>query len=419
MREQLTPARKRLRLRLPRARSLRAARRLLFESEAFKSEVLDSLPHEVAVVDPSGAVVAVNRRWERFAVENDGDPRRVSVGANYWAVSSAAADSGDPYARKALDGLGALRRRRLRDFSLIYPCHAPDQERWYLMYAACTEAEPFAIVISHTDITARVVAESAFLEATDQLREAARRKDEFLATLAHELRNPLAPIHNGLYVLQCEPYSREHSDRERKLLRMMERQAVHLTRLVDDLLDVSRITRGELSLKKAGIDLVEVLRQAIEAAQPKIDKGGHHLNIDLPTSPIVVDGDAVRLTQVFSNLLNNAANYTEHGGRITVSAKQRGDEAVVSVQDSGVGIPPEMQPHIFELFTQVDRTLGRPESGLGIGLALVKRLLELHGGSVEVQSDGLKCGSTFIVRIPLASKLSASLGLDRSPPQPI
>lgn len=402
MKEQLIPARKRLRLRLPRARAFCAARRSLVENESFQREVLDSLPHEIAVIELNGVVIAVNRRWRRFAADNDGDPRRVSVGANYWRVSRAAAVAGDLYAGAALDGLNALRRGLQSEFSFMYPCHAPEKRRWFLMHAARTESEPRAIVISHTDITARVEAEAAFLDATRQLQDAARRKDEFLAMLAHELRNPLTPLVNGLYVLQHEPNGGRHAEQAAKLLRLMARQAEHLTRLVDDLLDVSRISCGKIGLRKAPIDLVEVLRNAIESAQTKIEKGGHVLKIALPSAPIAMVGDAVRLTQVFSNLLNNAVNYTEPGGLISISATQRGGETVVTVQDSGVGIPPESQARIFDLFTQLDTTLARAKNGLGIGLALVKRLVELHGGSVEVRSEGLKRGSTFIVRLPLA-----------------
>lgn len=252
------------------------------------------------------------------------------------------------------------------------------------------------------DITERKRAEEA-------LKTADRRKDEFLATLAHELRNPLAPIRNAVYLLKQDgSFSKA---RDRALIDIAERQVEHLIRLVNELLDFSRISRGKIELKREATDLLLVLRHAIETAQPAILSAGHELQTSLPCAPLMIDGDPVRLAQVFTNLLDNAAKYTEHGGKIEVVAQRRGDEAVVTIRDSGVGVPADMLPEIFDYFTQVDRTLGRSKGGLGIGLALVRTLLQLHGGSVEAQSAGVGCGSAFIVRLPAvaaaASRLSA------------
>ncbi|MGJ0508442.1 MAG: PAS domain S-box protein [Methylocystis sp.] len=256
------------------------------------------------------------------------------------------------------------------------------------------------------DITERKRAEEA-------LKAADRRKDEFLATLAHELRNPLAPIRNSVHLLKQEgALARE---RDRKLLAIADRQVQHLIRLVNDLLDFSRISRGKIELKRDRIDLLSVLRHAIETAQPAIQAGGHRLETSFTDDAVTVDGDPVRLAQVFTNLLDNAAKYTEQGGRITLSVERSGDEAVVSVRDSGVGIPVEMLPQIFDYFTQVDRTLGRAKGGLGVGLALVRRLLHLHGGSVEARSAGVGCGSDFIVRLPA---LTESASLPETPARP-
>ncbi len=255
------------------------------------------------------------------------------------------------------------------------------------------DGETIGFATVSRDITARKRTE-------DALKDADRRKDEFLATLAHELRNPLAPIRNAVHVLRHDGIATIKEKRDFNLLAMIERQVEHLIRLVDDLLEVSRITRGKIELKKAKVDLVDVLSHALEMAQPMIERGGHLLHVEMPPEPIFVDGDSVRLAQVFTNLLNNAAKYTEHGGAIMLWAERRGDEAVVSVRDSGLGIPAEMLPRVFDLFTQVDRTLGRAQGGLGIGLALVRSLLQLHGGSVEAQSEGLGRGSAFIVRLP-------------------
>jgi PAS domain S-box-containing protein len=233
--------------------------------------------------------------------------------------------------------------------------------------------------------------------AEEALREADRRKDEFLATLAHELRNPLAPMRNALQVIQLAGNNSEAIGQARA---MMERQMRHMVRLVDDLLDVSRITRGKMELRKQRVDLAAVLRSAVETSRPLIESAEHQLTVELPTQPVIVDGDPVRLAQIFSNLLNNAAKYTERGGKIWLTAERQGSDAVVSVRDTGLGIPKEMLNKVFELFTQVDRTLEKAQGGLGIGLSLVRRLTEMHGGSVEVRSDGFGKGSEFIVRLP-------------------
>ncbi len=241
--------------------------------------------------------------------------------------------------------------------------------------------------------------------AQEALKTADQRKDEFIATLAHELRNPLSPIRNVIYVLRREDALTRQRDKQ--LLDMAERQVEHLIRLVNELLDFSRISRGKIELKRDIIDLRQVLRHAIETAQPAIRSGGHMLRATFPGVPMVVDGDFVRLAQVFTNLLDNAAKYTEHGGRISVVAERRGAEIVVTVSDTGVGVPADMLPHIFHYFTQVDRTLGRAKGGLGIGLALVRTLLTLHDGTVEAHSAGIGGGSAFVVRLPVAPAQSA------------
>lgn len=235
-----------------------------------------------------------------------------------------------------------------------------------------------------------------------ELREADRCKDEFLATLAHELRNPLAPIRNGLQVMQLAGNLDGMLDDVRN---MMERQLTHLVRLVDDLLDVSRITRNKLELRKERVQLASVIHTAIETSRPQIEQHGHTFSLTLTSVPVSVEADPVRLAQVFSNLINNAAKYTDPGGHIAVMADIDADEAVVRVRDNGLGIPMEAQAHIFEMFSQVDRSIERAQSGLGIGLTLVRRLTELHGGTVDVASAGPGKGSEFIVRIPLLREI--------------
>ncbi len=231
-----------------------------------------------------------------------------------------------------------------------------------------------------------------------ELREADRRKDEFLATLAHELRNPLAPIRNGLQVIRLAGGGGGMVDEARS---MMERQLGQMVRLVDDLLDVSRITRNKLDLKKQRVELAAVVQSAIETSRPHIEEAGHEFTLTLPPAPIYLDADLTRLAQVFSNLLNNAARYTEAGGRIRLAVERQGSDVVVSVQDNGIGIAAEMLPRIFEMFAQATPALERSQSGLGIGLSLVKGVVELHGGRVEARSEGPGRGSEFTVRLPV------------------
>ena len=232
--------------------------------------------------------------------------------------------------------------------------------------------------------------------AEEALKEADRRKDEFLATLAHELRNPLAPIRNALEIMRLASGNPKAIEQARV---MTERQVTQMVRLIDDLLDVSRITRGKLRLDLDALLLSDVLESAVEISRPLIEKAGLSLHVSLPPAPVPLQGDRVRLAQVFTNLLNNAAKYTEPGGSVRVTV-EAGEPIVVRVRDTGVGVPAEMLPRLFELFTQVDRSLNRSQGGLGIGLALVRRLTEMHGGTVEATSDGPGKGSEFVVRLP-------------------
>lgn len=256
------------------------------------------------------------------------------------------------------------------------------------------------------DITKRIQGEKQLRGNEDRLRqlaadlsEANRRKDEFLATLAHELRNPLAPIHNGLQIMRA---SHSNQPAVQQAGAMMERQLGNLVRLVDDLLDVSRISRGKLELRKERVELAAVLNNAVETSLPLIESSRNKLTVSVPPEPIFVDADVVRLGQVFANLLNNAAKYSEPGGHVWLTAERQGSDVVVRVKDTGVGIPADMLAKIFDLFTQVDRSLERSQSGLGVGLTLVKRVVELHGGTVHARSEELGKGSEFIVRLPVA-----------------
>jgi signal transduction histidine kinase len=239
----------------------------------------------------------------------------------------------------------------------------------------------------------------ARLRAEEALRDADRRKDEFLAMLAHELRNPLAPLRNSLHVLRAT--HRGDSTLER-LSAMMDRQVTNLVRLVDDLLEVARITRGKIELRCETIEASAVARSAVETSRPLIDAARHRLELSLPAEPVLLEGDAVRLTQIISNLLNNAAKYTDPGGDIRLSVARDGNWLEITVRDNGIGIAPEMLGRVFDLFTQADRRYDRTHGGLGIGLTLVKRLVEMHGGTIAAHSDGPGRGSEFVARLPLA-----------------
>jgi PAS domain S-box-containing protein len=250
------------------------------------------------------------------------------------------------------------------------------------------------------------VAEDITQAKIDQeaLKEADRRKDEFLATLAHELRNPLAPVRNALQIMRL---AGGNAETVRQAQDMMERQIQQMVRLVDDLLDVSRISRGKIELRKERVELAAVVRNALETSRPLLEQSRQHLNVTLPAGPVPLDADPVRLAQVLANLLNNSAKYTEEGGQVWLTAERQGPEVVISVRDNGIGIPADMLPHIFDMFTQVDRSIGRSQGGLGIGLTLVKTLVEMHGGSVVAHSDGPGRGSAFTVRLPFRADLSA------------
>src|SRR4249919_1535022 len=233
------------------------------------------------------------------------------------------------------------------------------------------------------------------IRVEQQLIEADQRKDEFLATLAHELRNPLAPLLNALNVRRLTT-----PDLQDSLQELMERQLALLVRLIDDLLDIARITRGKLELRRSTTTLQQVLQSAVETAMPLVDQGGHQLLVQMPPDPVPLHADSMRLSQVFANLINNAAKYSDAGGQITLVADADAGGIRVSVRDAGIGLSPEQADKIFELFTQADTAIERARGGLGIGLTLVRRLTEMHGGLVSVSSGGLGKGSEFVVQLP-------------------
>ena len=282
------------------------------------------------------------------------------------------------------------------EFRIIRP---DGQTRWMLskgkvFYAG--DGAPLRMIGVSLDITERKRTE-------DELRDADRRKDEFLATLAHELRNPLAPMRNAVQVLKVKGPRHPELD---WALGILDRQARLMARLLEDLLDVSRISRNRLELRRERVELAVVWEAALETSRPVIEAGNHEITVTLPSEPIQLEADPVRLAQVFANLLNNAAKYTEKGGRIQLTGERHGDHVVVTVKDTGIGIAADALPRIFEIFSQANPALGRSHSGLGIGLSLAKGIVELHDGTIEARSEGPGRGSEFVVRLPVAAATS-------------
>ena len=286
-----------------------------------------------------------------------------------------------------------------RAFSMEYRLKRHDGEYRWILDNGVPYYGPSGIfegyIGSCIDIHTAKLAEEALVDAN-------RRKDEFLATLAHELRNPLAPLRTGLTILKLSKDDEQSADQARQ---MMERQLAHMVRLIDDLLDVSRISRGKLELKMQQVNLETILQHAVETARPYIDESRHELAVTIPRQPIHIHGDLSRLSQVFCNLLHNAAKFTERGGRIELKAQILENKIVIAIKDNGRGIPSPMISRIFDLFTRVERSPDRFDGGLGIGLSIAKRLVEMHGGNIEARSDGKDKGTEFIVFLPYAADL--------------
>jgi len=257
--------------------------------------------------------------------------------------------------------------------------------------------EPDDIEVMHA-LSHQVTIAHQCLRVVSNLRDQDGRKDEFLATLSHELRTPLSAMRNGLQLLRLSNNDPAMLLHARSIL---DRQVQQMVRLVDDLLDVSRINSNRLELRKEWVELATVLKNAVETSRPAIEAAHHELTVTLPALPVLLDADPVRLAQALSNLLNNAAKYTEAGGHISLSAEQEGDRVVISVRDSGIGIPAETLRHVFGMFVQARQSVARSQGGLGIGLSVVRRLVEMHGGSVEARSEGTGKGSEFIIRLPI------------------
>jgi PAS domain S-box-containing protein len=359
----------------------RRATAALRESEARYRAIVEASPECVKLVAPDGTLLQMNPAGLAM-VEAD----ESALGQSVYAVIA-------PEHREAFRAFNE-RVCRGEGGTLEFDVVGLKGTRRHLETTAVPLPNPgggFTHLGITRDMTARTEAERA-------LRESDRRKDDFIALLAHELRNPLAPVRNGLQVIRLSP---DRPVRERAQ-EMMERQLTHMVRLIDDLLDVSRISRNKVTLRRERVRLADVVTSAVEAARPLIDAAGHYLSVDLPPEPVYLDADHTRLAQVFSNLLTNSAKYTEPGGRIALAAEVRDGAVTVTVTDTGIGIPADALPTIFDMFSQVDRGTERTAGGLGIGLALVKGLVEMHGGAVAAESPGPCRGSTFRVTLPVA-----------------
>jgi PAS domain S-box-containing protein len=364
------------------------AEEALRQSEARLRAVLDHLSVGVGLTDQEGRLLLSNATMRTYTPE--WIPSRDSARMDRWQAVDA---DGRPLPPERWPPRRALLGETVRP-GVEFRFRGDDgAEVWLLVSAVplrpATDEAPGAIVVVQ-DITAHK-------RANETLQAADRRKDEFIATLAHELRNPLAAIRNAAMVLQ----TRGATEADGRLMpEVIDRQLQHMSRLLEDLLDVSRLAHDKLTLRKQRLELAEIVRMAIETCRPQLDGAGHELAVALPAAPLWVHADPVRLAQVFANLISNAAKYTRSPGHLRIVAERQGDEVVVSVKDDGVGIPAEMLPHLFELFSQGERASEQVQGGLGVGLALVRGLVHLHGGGVEAKSEGRDRGSEFIVRLP-------------------
>jgi len=363
----------------------------LAEAQQLLESCIDSLSSHIAVLDEDGVILGVNAAWRRFADDNGFNAGTYGVGSNYLdACQPAAGDCSDSI--DAAAGLRDVLHGRKDEYELEYPCHSSAESRWFLLRVTRLNASGRArLVVSHENITKRKQAENA-------VKDASRRKDEFLAILAHELRNPLAPIRHAAKIIRFTDGDPQvlHSACE-----IMERQIGHMVRLVDDLLDVSRLSHGNIELRKEPVALASVINQAIEAASPNITAMEQRLTITLSPEPINVYGDPIRLAQAIGNLLNNACKYTDRDGCIYVSVNREDSDVVIRIRDTGIGISAEQLPLVFDMFTQLEGSPDGSQSGLGIGLTLVKNLVEMHGGSVSASSAGRGRGCEFVVRLPI------------------
>jgi PAS domain S-box-containing protein len=366
------------------------------EEVRFQAQLLDTVGQAVIATDPDGQIIYLNGIAETLY----GWPKDEAIGRNISETivpPSAAEQAAEIMARLRAGESWSGEFMARRKGGMTFAAFVNDTPVFD------SQGRLKAIIGVSTDLTDRKRLEEELRQRVVQLGEADRLKDEFLAVLAHELRNPLAPIRNALNIVQVR--GRERRQAVRQAWEIIKRQVEQVVRLVDDLLDVSRISLGKIKLQKGPTDVAIFVARAVESSRPIIEARRHKLEVTLPDEPMLVEADPTRMAQVLMNLLNNAVKYSPEGGRIWLTAMKEGGECVIRVRDTGMGIPAEILPKLFDLFTQAERTLDRAEGGLGIGLTLVRRLTEMHNGRVEAFSDGPGEGSEFVVRLPILSQM--------------
>jgi len=379
-------------------RAINQSTAALHEQKELLRATLASIGDGVIVTDATGRVTFLNKVAQTLTGWKAGD----AVGKPLQTVFSIVNEE----TRKQVENpaMRALREGQIMGLANHTLLISKDGTEWPIDDSAApitdSKREVCGAILVFREIKDRKRQEKELLAQKSTLEESDRRKTEFLATLAHELRNPLAPLNNAL---QLWPHAENNREQMEQLRGTMDRQVRQLIRLIDDLMDVSRISQGKIQLRKQIISIDTLLQGALESIKPLIESLGHHVTLATADVALCVNGDVARLTQVFGNLLHNAAKYSGRSGTIWISALRRGQEAVVSIRDNGPGIPKHMLSEIFEMFRQVDATLDRSHGGLGIGLTLVKRIVEAHGGTVEARSEGPGAGTEFIVTLPAIS----------------
>ncbi|MBP0588371.1 response regulator [Paraburkholderia sp. LEh10] len=364
-------------------------------SERRLRTIIEQLPAGVGVSDMTGRWTLSNSLMEKYVPT--AIPSRAAERTALWRARD---EHGNPVDPKDWPGARALRGETVVPGVEMLYTDETGRESWMRVSSA-----PLRDIAGKVTGACSVIQDITQIKrAEERLKEADRRKDEFLATLAHELRNPLAPIRNGLHLI-CSGGAGNDFD---GIHQMLERQVEYMVRLIDDLMEVSRITSGKVHLRLQPVDLTTAINDAVESSRTLIDSAGHHLIVSLSPAPLIIDADPVRITQVIANLVNNAAKYTSNGGKIWLTAYRDGSDCVVSVRDNGMGIPKYLLPKVFDLFAQAGRTYSRAQGGLGIGLTLVRSLVEMHGGKVEGLSDGPGKGSEFRVRLPASESTRAA-----------
>jgi len=373
------------------------------EIHEYTASIVATVREPLLVLDADLRVQSASRSfYENFRVTPEGTENRLlyELGNRQWDI---------PALRRLLEEV-LPQENQVNDFSVEHEFEHIGKKTMLLnarRLIRATDQTPL-ILLAIEDITERSRLEDELRQIAAAMSEADRRKNEFLALLAHELRNPLAPIRSAVQLMQLT----NDPEANKAATGIVERQVDQMVRLVDDLLDVSRISRGKIELRKQRIDLASIVKQAVEDTRPLVTSMGHELTVTIPPEPVFLNADRTRLIQVLGNLLNNACKFTDMGGRISLAVEVMGEEVVISVGDNGIGIAAAQLPTIFEMFVQADTSMERSVSGLGIGLALVKNMVEMHGGTIEVRSYGLGRGSMFVVRMAImdSTTIAPSLG---------